>query len=224
MSANSEFTRPDGKRCPNYYTEPKDAANAPGIVVMQEWWGLNEQIEAVANHLAEAGYRVMVPDLYRGEITLDAAEAEHHMNALDFGDAATQDLRGAVQALKAKGGKVGVIGFCMGGVLAALAAMHVPETDVVVDWYGVPPEGAGDPSTVRIPFQAHFALRDEFFPIEQADALEAKLKATGIPLECYRYDAHHAFGNETGQNYNAEAAKAAWDRSLAFLNKYLKAG
>jgi len=222
MSKQIEITRPDARTAPAWYAEPAHADGAPGIVVIQEWWGVNEQIKRVGTQWTDAGYRVVIPDLFRGDRPLDTAEAEHNMNDLDFGDAATQDVRGAVQYLKTGDAPVGVIGFCMGGVLALLAAMHVPETDAVVSWYGVPPDEAGDPGTIDIPVQCHFALRDTFFPIESADALERKLQAGGVSHECYRYDAEHAFGNEDWDYYDAEAAKKAWHRSMAFFASYLK--
>ena len=117
------FTRPDGKDCSGFYAEPTAGAKAPGIVVIQEWWGLNDQIKGVANRLASAGYRVLVPDLYRGKIGVDAQEAEHLMNALNFADAAVQDVRGAVQHLKENSAMVAVMGFCMGGALTLLSAV-----------------------------------------------------------------------------------------------------
>jgi carboxymethylenebutenolidase len=91
------FKRPDGKDCSAFFVEPSAESRAPGLVVIQEWWGLNDQIKGVANRLAQAGYRVLVPDLYRGKVGLDAKEAEHLMTNLNFGDAATQDILGAVQ-------------------------------------------------------------------------------------------------------------------------------
>src|SRR5262245_48587371 len=100
------FKRPDGNDCSAYYAEPKSGNRAPGIVVIQEWWGVNDQIKEVADRLAVAGYRALVPDLYRGKIGLDAKEAEHLMGNLNFGDAAGQDIRGAVQHLKQSSSKV----------------------------------------------------------------------------------------------------------------------
>ncbi|RJS94267.1 dienelactone hydrolase family protein [Salinisphaera sp. Q1T1-3] len=222
MSEHIEFKRPDGAMAPGFYAEPADNPQAPGIVVIQEWWGLNEQIKRVGKQWTDAGYRVLIPDLYRGEKALDTAEAEHKMDELDFGDAATQDVRGAVQYLKARTDQVGVIGFCMGGVLAVLAAMHAPETDVAVSWYGVPPNEAGDPAGIDIPVQLHFARHDSFFPIDTADAFEGKLKAAGVDYEAYRYDAQHAFGNEDWDNYDQAASQQAWQRSMAFFARHLK--
>jgi carboxymethylenebutenolidase len=222
MGKQVTFQRPDGKKCTGYYAAPSSGEKGPGMVVIQEWWGLNPQIKGVANRLAASGYRALVPDLYRGKLTLDAAEADHLMGNLDFRDAATQDIRGAVQHLKTNAHKVGVIGFCMGGVLSILAAVHVKEADAAVSWYGIPPEEAASPATIKIPLQGHFALKDQFFTPAQADALEAKLKEGHVVYEIYRYQAEHAFGNENGVRYDPEAAKLAWQRTLDFLKKYLK--
>src|SRR5256714_12308597 len=123
MGKMISFKRPDGQSVNGYLAEPQQAAKAPGMVVIQEWWGLNDQIKGVADKLAKAGYRALVPDLYRGKTALEAKEAEHLMSNLNFGDAAGQDVRGAVQHLKATGSaKVGVTGFCMGGAVTLLAA------------------------------------------------------------------------------------------------------
>ena len=123
-----EFKRPDGQSVKGYLAEPADKSNAPGVVVIQEWWGLDDEVKAVADRLASAGYRALVPDLYRGKLAIEANEAEHLMGDLNFGDAAGQDIRGAVQYLKATGSaKVAVTGFCMGGALTILAACNVPD-------------------------------------------------------------------------------------------------
>lgn len=216
------FRRPDGKECAGYLARAVGADRAPGVVVLQEWWGLNDQIKGVADRWAGAGYHALVPDLYRGKVTLEAAEAAHLMHGLNFADAATQDVRGAVQYLKAQSPKVGVTGFCMGGALTVLAAVHVQEADAASAWYGFPPPEAGDVRTIRIPLQGHFALDDAAFPIAGVDALEARLKEGKVRYEFHRYKAGHAFGNETGANYVPEAARLAWERTLAFFATHLK--
>lgn len=221
MAANTEFNRPDGKSAPAYFAERQAGADAPGIVVIQEWWGINDQIERVANRLAEAGYRALVPDLFRGDKALDAAEAEHKMNNLDFGDAA-KDVQGACQYLKQSSDKVGVIGFCMGGVVAMVAAMNFPEPDAVSAWYGLPPDEAGDPADIKVPLQGHFGLQDQMFPPDAVDNFEEKLKNAGVGYSFYRYDADHAFGNEDWDNYDPDAAGQAWQRSLDFFATQLK--
>ena len=95
-----QFNRPDGKACPGYLAEPESGSSAPGIVVIQEWWGLNDQIKKTADRLAGVGYRALVPDLYRGKIATASDEANHLMANLNFPDAAGQDICGAVQCLK----------------------------------------------------------------------------------------------------------------------------
>jgi len=222
MSANTSFDRPDGAQCPAYDTAAASGRDAPGIVVLQEWWGLNDQIQRTADRLAAAGYRALVPDLYRGDVALDTAEAEHRMEGLDFADAATQDIRGAVRHLRTDCPAVGVIGFCMGGVLSALAAMHVSELDAAVDWYGVPPAEAGDPAAIGIPLQGHFALRDSIFPPAAVNDFEQRLQNAGVVHEFFRYDAEHAFGNEDWDHYDPEAADMAWSRSLDFFGRHLR--
>ena len=144
------------------------------------------------------------------------------MTNLNFGDAATQDVRGATQHLKQSSSKVGVVGFCMGGALTVLAAMYVKEANACSSWYGFPPEQAGDVKTITTPLQLHFAEQDQSFSPEGARGLEAKLKEGKVPFESYWYNAGHAFFNEKGPNYNAESAKLAWDRTVAFFAKHLK--
>ncbi|MGH8503783.1 MAG: dienelactone hydrolase family protein [Gammaproteobacteria bacterium] len=233
MSKTISFKRPDGEDSSGHYVEPEKGERAPGVVVIQEWWGVNDQIKGVAGRLAEQGYRVLVPDLYKGKVTVEEAEAEHLMGGLDFADAATQDVRGAVQYLKQRSPKVAVMGFCMGGALTILAAVHVKEADAAVCWYGMPPEGAADVTRIAIPLQGHFAEHDEFFPASQVRAVEKKLKDAKISHEFYWYDARHGFGNETlkpgnphvqklAEHYDREAARVAWQRTHDFLTKQIK--
>src|SRR5438132_916189 len=145
-----EFKRPDGKTCNGYYAEPEQGSKAPGLVVIQEWWGLNDQIKGVADRVAKTGYRALVPDLYRGKVALEANEAEHLMKGLNFGDAAGNDIRGAVQHLKESSPKVGVMGYCMGGALTILSSVFVKEADAAVCWYVVPPLGYVDAKAIKI--------------------------------------------------------------------------
>jgi carboxymethylenebutenolidase len=223
------FKRPDGNSVEAYLVEPANPTNAPGVVVIQEWWGLDDEIKNVANRLAKAGYRALVPDLYRGKLALEANEAEHLMNDLNFGDAASQDIRGAVQYLKATGSsKVAVTGFCMGGALTVLSAGLVPECDGTVVWYGYPPLEYVDAATIKKPMLAHWALHDDFFSIAGVDQLEEKLKAAGVTYDFERYDAKHAFANPKSDarglpplQYNPAAADLAWERTMSFLKTQL---
>ena len=232
MGSTISFQRPDGQSVNGYLAEPANARGAPAVVVIQEWWGLNDQIRGVADQLAARGYRALVPDLYRGQSTVEAAEAEHLMTGLNFADAAAQDVRGAVQHLKASGSaKVGVTGFCMGGALTVLSSVFVPEVDAGVIFYGYPPLEYVDADRVTAPLQGHFALHDEFFKIAGVDALETKLRDAGKSVDFYRYDAQHAFCNETQVDghkllpvlgYQPEAAALAWERTHAFFASHLR--
>ena len=230
MGRMVSFKRPDGQSIDGYLAEPAQGAKAPGVVVIQEWWGLTGQIKGVGDRLAKAGYRALVPDLYRGKATLEAKEAEHLMGKLNFGDAAGQDLRGAVQHLKASGSaKAGVTGFCMGGALTLLAAVNVPEADACVAWYGFPPLEYVDASKIKAPLLGHYATDDQFFPIAKVDELEKKLRDAKVKFEFHRYQAKHAFANEEANErnlppleYNPQAAEQAWKRTLAFLERHLK--
>lgn len=220
MTANGEFSRPDGGVCPAYFAGP--AQGAPAVVVLQEWWGLNTQIQGVADRLAAEGYRVLAPDLYRGDVTLEVAEAQHRMEMLDFNDAAEQDIRGAVAVLRESAPSVGVMGFCMGGALSLLAAVRLADVDAVSAWYGLPPASALDTRQIDAAVQGHFGRADTIVPMERVDALEAALQARDHPCEIYRYEAGHAFANETGVNYEPEAAALAWERMLAFFGRFLR--
>ena len=226
MGTMVSFQRPDGQAVQGYLAEPAQGSGAPAIVVIQEWWGLNNQIRGVADRLAAAGYQALVPDLYRGQSTVEAEEASHLMTALNFGDAASQDIRGAVQYLKTRAPKVGVTGFCMGGALTLLAMTQTPEADAGVVWYGCPPLEYIDATKIRVPM---LGTQDEFFKIDMVDALEAKLREAGVGFEFHRYLAHHAFANETAvgpgripaTQYDSAWAQQAWDRSLRFFGRNL---
>lgn len=230
MSRIIDYKRPDGATASGYLAEAAQPLGA--VVVIQEWWGLNDQIKGVADRLAQAGFTALVPDLYRGKRTVEAEEAHHLMDGLNFGDAATQDVRGAVQYLKGLNlgsGKVGVTGYCMGGALTVLAAVNVPEADAAVVWYGFPPLEYVNASQIKIPLQAHWATQDAFFKIEDVDRLEAKLAEAGVSYEGHRYLAIHAFANETAvgegrmptSQFDPVWAQRAWDRVMRFFGKQL---
>ena len=229
MGTTISVKRPDGQSVNGYLAEPAQATGAPAVVVIQEWWGLNDQIRGVADRFAAAGYTALVPDLYRGKSTVAAEEAHHLMTNLNFADAASQDVRGAVQFLKGRAAKVGVTGFCMGGALTVLSLTMVPEVSAGVVWYGLPPLEFVDASKIKAPLLAHWATQDGAFPIASVDALEEKLRAAGVAYEGQRYLAQHAFANETAvgphrlpiTQYDAAWAQIAWDRTLRFFGRHL---
>jgi carboxymethylenebutenolidase len=230
MGKTISFKRPDGKDVQGYLATPAGGDKAPGVVVIQEWWGLNDQIRGVADKLAAGGYRALVPDLYRGKVGLAANEAEHLMNALDFADAASQDIAGAVTHLKSSGSaKVGVTGFCMGGALTLLASVFVPNMDAGVTWYGYPPLEFIDARKITAPLMAHWAIEDGAFPIAKVDELEKMLSAAKVSFEFHRYQAKHAFANEEADSkgleflkYDAALAQQAWTRTMGFFDKHLQ--
>lgn len=220
MGQMIEFKRPDGGATRGYLASA--GAGKPGIVVIQEWWGLNDQICGVADRFARAGFNALAPDLYKGRVTQQPDEANHLMTGLDFPGATHQDIRGAVRHLAAQGGKVGVMGFCMGGALTVASAVHVPEASAAVCFYGIPPADFADPAKIAIPFQGHFANKDDWCTPAAADALESAMKGAGRSPQVYRYDAAHGFFNERrGDVYDAACAQQAWDRMTEFLLKSL---
>ena len=227
MGSMIAYMRPDGQAAKAYLAQPQAGASAPAIAVIQEWWGLNEQIKDVAHRLVKQGYQVIVPDLYKGKIALEENEANHLMTGLDFGDAASQDIRGAIQYLKAAGApKVGATGFCMGGALTLLAAAFAPEIDAAAIWYGYPPLEFVDASKIKAPLMGSFAIYDDVFPISGVDALETKLSAAGVVYAFDRYESKHAFANEEADSknlpylkYDPQAASKAWEKTTAFFRK-----
>src|SRR5579883_489618 len=228
MGRMIEFARPDGQRAPGYYAAPEDAARAPGIVVVEEWWGVTPWIMEIADRYAALGYRALIPDLFRGRTAAVGDEANHLMEGLDFADAWSQDVRGALAHLKESGAKSGITGYCMGGALTFLAAMHLKEPDAAVVFYGFPPAEAGDPATIEFPLQCHFAKHDGFFSPEGVAKLQERMEAGKVPYELYWYDAKHGFctpnpeGSAGLGHFNGQAAHQAWERAVAFFERTLQ--
>jgi carboxymethylenebutenolidase len=215
MGVMIEFGRSDGGKTKGYLATA--GQGRPGVVVIQEWWGLNDQICGVADRFARAGYNALAPDLYKGRLTTEPDEANHLMTGLDFGDATHQDLRGAAQHLQRQSGKIAVMGYCMGGALTIAAAVHVPEFAAGVCFYGIPPKAFAGPAKIRVPVQGHFANKDDWCTPAAVDDLEKALKAAGVSHEIYRYDAAHAFANERSAAYDVACANQAWERMATFL-------
>ncbi len=214
------FKRPDGGSCNGYLASA--GTNKPSVVVIQEWWGLNDHIRKVADRFAEVGFNALAPDLYAGRVAKNADEASHMMTGLDFPGATHQDIRGAVDHLAALGGKVGVVGFCMGGALTIATAVHVPNVHAAVCFYGIPPEGFASPANINIPFQGHFANNDDWCTPAAVDALEAAMVNAHHRPEIFRYDADHAFfNNARPEVFNGKAAALAWARTLGFFERHL---
>ncbi|HEY0330401.1 MAG TPA: dienelactone hydrolase family protein [Rhodopseudomonas sp.] len=223
MGTSITFKRPDGKEARGYLANAAQG-NAPGVVVIQEWWGLSEQIKGLTDRFALAGFDALAPDLYDGVVVPyhDTDAANREMSSLDFIEATTQTVRGAVQYLGRNGAKVGLTGFCMGGAVAIIGACKIPELGAAVAFYGIPPEQAAKPSEVKIPLQGHFATRDDWCTPALVDAFESALKAAGNTAEFFRYEADHAFVNEQrAAVHDREAAELAWGRAADFFHNHL---
>src|SRR5437879_2178871 len=215
MGTSISLKRPDGKEAKGHLANAQ-AGNAPGIVVIQEWWGLQEQIKGLADRLALAGFDALAPDLYNDVVVPyhDTDAAGKEMSSLDFMDSTTQTVRGAAQYLSRNGAKVGLTGFCLGGPVTIIGATKIPELTAGVVFYGIPPEQAAKPADVKIPLQAHFATRDDWCTPELVGAFENVMKAAGKSLELFRYDAEHAFANEQRMSvHDRQAAELAWGRA-----------
>lgn len=216
----------DGGHAAGYLSLPP-SGYGPGLLVLQEWWGLVDHITQLADRFAAAGFVALAPDLYRGEKATTPDDAQRLLMALDMPQTASA-LRGGAEYLRGLDAvspkKVGAIGFCMGGQLALYSATAHPDViDAVVDFYGIfNPKVPVDLSALRAPVQAHFGEHDPSIPRERAEALMAEVAATGVRTETYFYDAGHAFFNDTrAAVYNPDAAVLAWERTLEFLQQSL---
>ncbi|KAG6661214.1 protein usf [Carya illinoinensis] len=212
--------------------------DAPGIVVLQEWWGVDFEIKNHAVKISQLGpgFKALIPDLYRGKVGLDVAEAQHLMDGLDW-QGAVKDIRASVNWLKANGSKkVGVTGFCMGGALSIASSVLVPEVDAVVAFYGVSSSELADPAQAKAPIQAHFGELDSFVgfsDVTAAKALEEKLKVSGVPYEVHIYPGNaHAFMNRSADGVKRRkgmgmpdedeaAVELAWSRFQSWMTRYL---
>lgn len=199
--------------------------HGPGLLVLQEWWGLVDHIKDVTDRFAAAGFVALAPDLYHGESTKSPDEAGRKLMALDIARAG-QDLRGAADHLLSLDAvapkKVGALGFCMGGQLALYAATAHDQISACVDFYGIHPNVQPDFSQLRGPVLAHFGHDDGFVSPAAARELMAKIQAAGGEVEAHFYAAGHAFFNDARpEAYSAEAASVAWERTLAFLRTHL---
>ncbi|MBK9035041.1 MAG: dienelactone hydrolase family protein [Myxococcales bacterium] len=215
------FPSATGETASGALAVPADAARAPAVIVVHEWWGLTDQIERTAERLAEAGFVALAVDLYRGTVSRDPAEAQRLMTELPR-ERSLADLRGAVAYLHdhpRSTGKVAITGFCMGGAYAFAAACFVRGLSAAVPFYGIPP--APDWSQVDVPILAHVASRDGWVTPAAAEKIQETLAALGKRMDLNVYDADHAFMNEQRPEvYSAEDARVAWDRTIDFLRAH----
>ena len=203
------------------------AGGGPGVIVLQEWWGLVDHIKDVADRFAAEGFVALAPDLYRGESTTSPDDAGKLMMALDIGRV-EKDLRGAVRYLQGCAevttAKVGTVGFCMGGQLSLYAACENPAVGACVVFYGIHPNVKPNLAALDAPVLGFFAERDAFVPPAAARQLERDLAAAGKSADITVFDGvDHAFFNDTRPDvYDAARAAECWSRMLAFYREHVR--
>ena len=221
-------TFPSGGGTAHGYLALPESGQGPGVVVIQEWWGLTDHIAGVCDRLAGEGIVALAPDLFGGQVAHDAEEAGRLMSELPVEQAA-RDLGGAVDLLlqheAVTGSAVGAVGFCMGGgFVLLLAAQQGDKVGAAVPFYGVGPGVPDQFSGLTAKVLGHYGERDDFYPAEQARAQEEQIRReSGADVTFLYYDAAHAFHNDenTLGTYSPEDAEVAWDRTVAFLRSTL---
>jgi carboxymethylenebutenolidase len=216
----------NGGTAPGYLAVP-ESGKGPGVVVLQEWWGVDDSIKRIADQFAEEGFVALVPDLYHGHSTTQPDEAEQKMMALSM-DEAEKEMRGAVDYVAEHeaydGSGIGSVGFCLGGGLAVWAATANDKVDAVVTYYYVMPHGKPDFSKVGAPVQGHFGTNDDFVPVDDAKALEQELNDAGADAKFEFYEgAGHAFANDHDRlgTYDENHAENAWQKTVDFFKRHL---
>jgi carboxymethylenebutenolidase len=208
-----------------YLARPEGAGPLPAIVVLQEWWGLDEHIRDVTRRFAGHGFVALAPDLYHGQVVTEPNEARKLVMELDM-EAAIGEIRQAVGFLLGQeyvaGEKVGIVGFCMGGRLALQTARVEERLGAVAAFYGSPlaPEEAGE---VKAPILGLYGSEDGGIPVERVRAMEEALAEAGIERQIHVYGgAGHAFFNDTRGSYDVNAATDAWNRTLSWFRTHLR--
>jgi len=199
-----------------------DTEATAGIILIQEWWGLNDHIRDVAGRYANEGYLCVAPDLYRGRVAADPQEAAAFMNALTIDDG-METIRQAIAAAHEKYGvqKFGINGFCMGGTYSLRAACEIPSLGAAAPFYGDVPEEVVL-AKLSVPTLFIAGTRDAWINPAKVNGLKEMARKYNLPVEAVSYEADHAFFNDTRpQVYDAEAAADAWQRVLAHFEKYL---
>jgi carboxymethylenebutenolidase len=207
---------------------PAAKGPVPGIIVIQEWWGLNDWVKDQARALAREGYAALAVDLYRGKVAAKQEEAHQLMMGLPD-ERAAQDIKAAIDHLRTraevKDGKIGVVGWCMGGKWAFRTAAEDARVVAAVGYYGQPPSDPAAIAKIQAAVMGHFGGDDKGPTPDQAKAFEAALQKAGKTVDIKIYPgAGHAFANVNNPwgGYREEAAKDAWARTLAFFAQHLK--
>ena len=198
------------------------AAKAPGLLLIHEWWGLNDEMRAVAARMADAGFLALAVDLFEGAVANEPAGARALMTGLDAAKA-TETMTGWAGWMRSDAGcngKVGALGFCMGGGWALNTALATP-LEAAVIFYGNCNKSAAELAPLKGPVQGHFGRLDQGIPVAMAEGFRAALKTAGKPDEIHIYEANHAFARIGGPNYHQPSADLAWKRTFEFLQKNL---
>ncbi|RMF98247.1 MAG: dienelactone hydrolase family protein [Gammaproteobacteria bacterium] len=228
-AAEVVYGRGPGGDLRGYLARPAGGAERlPGLLVIHEWWGLNDNIRGTTERLAAEGYVALAVDLYQGEVASDAKTAMRLMQRLEADpDAAAANLRQAYAYLDeaTAGAPIGVIGWCLGGRWALQAALLMPDQiDATVIYYGQLTTDPAQLARLEMPVLGNFAGKDPLIPPEMVDAFGRTMRSLGKRVDLKIYPgARHAFANPSGTAYDAAAAEDAWQRSLAFLDRTLRA-
>jgi carboxymethylenebutenolidase len=214
----------NGTKTSGYLATPA-SGKGPGVLVIQEWWGLVRHVKNVADRFAAEGFTALAPDLYHGKTASEPDEAGKLFMALNIAQA-EKDLRGAASYLAGQSstGKLGVVGFCMGGQLALFAATLNPAIGACVNFYGVHPNVKPDYAKLAAPVLGLFAEKDSFVTPQVAREVDAAIKKAGKQSEIRIYPGvdHAFFNDERADVYDKAAAEDAWQRTLAFFRQHLK--
>jgi carboxymethylenebutenolidase len=209
------------------YLAVSKTGSGPGVIVLQEWWGLVPHIKDICNRFAAEGFTALAPDLYKGDSTTDPDDAATLMQALNIAET-EQILRKAVTVLLARNEvsseQVGVIGFCMGGQLAMFAAGANPAIGACVNFYGIHPKVQPSYRDLNGPVLGIFAENDGYASPEAVKALDKELTLLGKEHEFHTYPGtdHAFFNDQRPEVYNPDAAKDAWSKAIAFLKKNIR--
>ena len=227
MKNEREVVFPVGEaRVGGFLAVPDSSGPWPGLLVVHEWWGINEDIRDICRRFAQEGFAAMAVDLYGGKSTSDPAEAMKLSNDLQTGDA-MKVVAGARTFLLAQEGvteKVGVTGFCLGGAMAIAAACTVPGLAAAVPFYGMPRADFVDFSAKRPPILGHYGSSDPIIDAARVRALAETATASGNRFEACFYEAGHAFMRKADvAAYHAPSALLAWQRTIDFLRTELSA-
>jgi carboxymethylenebutenolidase len=211
-----------------FVAQPDDNATHPGVVLIQEWWGIEPHIRDLAQRLAAEGFVVAVPDLYHGKVVTEPDEAGKMMMMVTGNlDRAIKEIIGALDTVKAMQNvepkKPGLVGFCMGGFLAFKVATHYSNLGALVPFYAAGYDATPeDAAKVNAPILAFYGNSDPFAPNEQREKTEQVYKAAGKNITVKVYHAGHAFMNPSHGDYVGTAAEDAWPRMVNFLKEHLK--